>query len=128
MKDLMKRFFLFLTLAVTACGFVACSDDDDNGGSDTSIVGTWAAEVYEDGSSLSITYTFTSNGLGKLQRTMKDSTSSYTESETFSYTYDAGILIINYDEGGIETWYVTRTGNTLMLNDGEGGLLTLKRK
>lgn len=128
MKNLMTKFFLFLTLAVAACGFVACSDDDDNGGGTIGVVGTWSTEVYEDGLYVSITYTFTSNGLGKLEATMKDNTSTYTESETFSYTYDDGILIINYDEGGIESWYVTITGNTMMLNDGDGSLLTLKRK
>ncbi len=54
MKDLMKRFFLFLTLAVTACGFVACSDDDDNVGADKTenLYGRWTLvkEVwFEDG-------------------------------------------------------------------------------
>lgn len=46
----MKKFFLFMTLAVAACGFVACSDDDDNGGDETNyeelIVGSW--EVYKE--------------------------------------------------------------------------------
>lgn len=50
MKNLMKKFFLFLTLAVAACGFAACSDDDDNGGDEANyeelIVGSW--EVYKE--------------------------------------------------------------------------------
>lgn len=43
MKNLMKKFFLFLTLAVAACGFAACSDDDDNGGvgNADNLIGRW---------------------------------------------------------------------------------------
>lgn len=126
MKNLMTKFFLFLTVAIAAIGFTACSDDDDTNTTD-SIVGTWVAEQYADGGYISLTFTFLSNGSGKVVMTMKEGSTSITEEETFQYTYEDGVLYMNYDEGGVDVYYVTKTGNTLMLNDGES-LLTLKKK
>ncbi len=117
---------MVMFVAVATCGFTACGGDGDDAGEAGVLIDSWAAEFDEDGEYISIAYTFHTNGTGTCSTKMIVGTTTYQDNEAFEYTYADGVLFLNYEDYA-ERWYVTITGNTLMLNDGES-LLTLKRK
>ena len=121
----LQRITLVLSLLFIGFGFTACSDDDEDGGNDKSIVGTWLNEDYGDREFI----TFNANGTGSYIDYY--STGDIADSENFRYTYRNNILTMYFDEDDngekyVETVKVTMSGNTMTwtYEDGETLLYT----
>lgn len=90
MKTAIKITALLLFL-FTSVGFTSCSDDDDNNNGNANAafyIGTWcyADEGYYE------EITFRSNGTGTW--TSWYDNEEYNESESFTYTYSDGVIIM----------------------------------
>lgn len=125
----MKKLFYFAFMAMLCCGFVACSDDDDNGGDagdiQSALIGTWEVEkeywVYEDEWDYVFgqgvfrqVFTFEANGVGSEWGCEWDSAgNAYEWRDKLKYSlHDTTISIsfydIEYDEYFYEDWTIKK--------------------
>lgn len=119
MKKQFSYLLAFFAAIMLSVGFVSCSsdDDDDDGGSSSKnpIIGTWVMQHQSDQDYDS--YVFKKDGTGSMtiHRIMSGNNSTYP----FTYTYGDNVLSIVYNDGDVEMWRVTLTGNTMTMTDGE---------
>lgn len=124
---------MLLALMVTALGFTACSDDDDNGGEDKSaLVGTWDV-VKDDYYTEDGTLSKTEQGNGAYWVFTNNTLTVYAEEDLMdgnavNYTYSGGKIVI----AGVPLWEVNElTNNRLVVRAkiiGGYQIITLRRR
>ncbi|WP_278630094.1 DUF5640 domain-containing protein [Parabacteroides goldsteinii] len=122
MKTMKYLSMLLMMLTMSVC-MLSCGDDDDESNTgDDSIVGTWVRT----GSSTNVTtYQFSSDGTG----TITDDSGTRNIKYTYSVSSTSKILQLWYvTSTTIYEYSVQRTGNTLMLENGNGKIIILEKK
>lgn len=116
MKTLFKYFFVILSMMAMTIGFSACSNDDE-GGSSSSIVGTWAYEEDYDGEYYYEEITFKANGtlIVECEESYYDDFDSWTERGTWEI--DGDELIVEIDDEYVELRIISLTSKKLVLED-----------
>lgn len=116
--------FLFTLLSQT---FTACSDDDNNG-SDSSIVGVWEySEYYSDDDYYIETIEFKSNGKYIASEVEYYNDELYTDSWTGTYRYKDGWLTVIEEDGDDFVLEATVTSKKLILTDEDGDSVTFTK-
>lgn len=108
MKTRLTYFFTMVLAMVLSLSFSACSDDDETMVDESSIIGLW----YESSDS-SVSFEFRNDGTGVL--------STQAGTQNFEYTYtpaDRTLQLWFIDSSVVNIFSVQRTGNTLMLTQG----------
>ena len=121
-EKLFKILFVMCLLALPA-SLISCSSDDDSS-SDTTITGLWELE----GSTATsyLRFYFGKNGSGYME------TEAGTDNFTYTYSYNGttgnATLKLNFTgESTVTNFTVTRTGNSLYLQNSDG-VIILKRR
>lgn len=107
------RFTTILMLLVTGFSFASCSDDDDK--QDVSLVGTWRCDYGEGGYQI---ITLESDGTGTIFDVEYVNGQVYSDAEDITWSYSNGKLRIKYEDGEVETFTVSISGNAIIV-DGE---------
>lgn len=123
----MKTIIFLITVTLSAALFTSCKDDD--GGNESSIVGTWkdvsfSEEEFKNGVSQGIgdsgmvkdqdATTFTFNSDGKFVESFIELSKSVTDSGT--YTIKGNAISLTYDSNNaVEEYTFTIAGNVLTL-------------
>lgn len=104
-----------LLLLLVGVGFAACSDDnDEKQSSNSGLVGSW---YYQDDDEYEL-ITFNSNATGTWYESyVYDDGDTYSETESFRYTYKNGILTM-YAGDEVEKWPLSVLGD-IMIWDGQ---------
>lgn len=113
MKQLIKLTALLLFL-FTSAGFVSCSDDDEDG-NQSSLVGTWRCDYGEGGYQI---ITLESDGTGTIFDVEYVNGQVYSDAEDITWSYSNGKMRIKYEDGEVETFTVSISGNAIIV-DGE---------
>jgi len=85
-----KLFTLVLIVSMMSVGFSACSNDDDNNGSASAIVGKWVTSYYDDYGKVESMMTFGADGRGTISETFTDDPSE-NYSVVFNYTVEGDL-------------------------------------
>lgn len=113
----MRYLMMMLAMLAMSVSMVGCgSDDDDDYGDESSILGTWITEDSSD------TYVFKGDGTGTL--TNKSGVMN------FKYTYSASERTLKWwyvDSDKVYNYSVQRTGNTLMLTAGSTTVILTRK-
>ena len=123
----MKTIIFLITVTLSAALFTSCKDDD--GGNESSIVGTWkdvsfSEEEFKNGVSQGIVdsgmvkdqdaTTFTFNSDGKFVESFIELSETVTDSGT--YTIKGNVISLTYDSNNaVEEYTFTVAGNVLTL-------------
>lgn len=122
MKTITK--YLMMMIAMLAmCSFTGCDKDEDVIDPPQGFIGTW---TYVDDSG-SITFVFSKNGSGSRMLDLIDKNgNTKSTNDKFKYTYSetsegrGSIQVHISGSDKVYTWTYTLTGDTMMLNDGDG--------
>ncbi len=132
------KFLSFLMMGIIAClGMTSCGDDDDddNDLSETTsaLIGTWQTSYYDDGETVTETFTFKKNGT--FQTTFKCPHESYKTSGTYSVSGDIfSHAIITMEARDVDGEWVRVvadayiTNNTLVMTNDENETYRYTRK
>jgi len=106
----MKQFKLFLLLTAF-CGSLAlsaCSNDDDEGGNTSALVGTW---LCEDGA---LRITFNSNGSGTYQEYIEEE-GGWENPDLFNYSYIPSTNTVNlFFDSERETYQIVQLTDSML--------------
>ena len=83
-KSILWSLFTLVMVAMMSAGFTACSDNDDDTGSGSGVVGTWSGQS---GGKRYLTLSFKSGGSGTYTSRYNDSYSG-TETDRGNFTYE----------------------------------------
>lgn len=122
MKTKLMSLFVVLLMGLVELGVASCSSGDDDGGSNSELIGTWR---YDDSAGY-VLCTFNSNGKG----TLTEVDYEYgVDEESFTYTYNASSKILTMlwefsdDLEELRVLYLTST--KLVVSDEDGETITL---
>ena len=127
MKKYLLNWMTILMVAIVSVGFVSCGDDDDNDKKETSsLVGTWVYFERDGDYSLSLMYTFNSDGTFKhvWQETISWD-KSYSGEESGLWKYDSNnhkltLTTIVGEEPGVYTYAIRLQGNQMTKIEDDG--------
>ena len=106
---------------------VACSDDDEKDGGNSSLIGSWEVSESEDGIELNITATFNKNLSGTIVYAFTVEGETETETENFTWSTDGNKLtLVISGETEVSTYSIS--GDKLTITDSEGFSTVLTRK
>lgn len=125
-KSLFLSMLTIMMMAIMSVSFGACSDNDDDSSSGSSVVGTWVSGT--------TTIVFGSDGSFNLTDTSIPRLTQYRRG-TYSYNPNQNLLVINVvavagQNGAYKDTYIVQTLNAstlvLLSTDGEVGYYTRK--
>lgn len=128
MKKYLLNWMTILMVAIVSLGFVSCGDDDDDDKKETSsIVGKWVYFEQDEDYSLSLMYTFKSDGT--FNQVGQEGDISLREFDSWEdsglWKYDANnhkltVTTIVGEEPGPYTYTVVLQGNQMILFEADG--------
>mgnify|MGYP000324299151 CR=1 FL=1 len=123
----MKTFKYLLIMVLTVSLSVACSDDDEKDGGNSSLIGSWEVSESIEGIEFNITATFNKNLSGTIVSVFTFEGETETETENFTWSTDGNKLTLVIS-GDTEVSTYSISGDKLTITDSEGFTTVLTRK
>jgi hypothetical protein len=114
-------------MVLTVSLSVACSNDDEKDGVDSSLIGSWEVSELVEGFEINITATFNKNLSGTIVSVVSFEGETETETENFTWSTDGNKLTL-VNSGDTEVLTYSISGDKLTITDSDGFSTVLTRK